>query len=162
MSYPRCYREHGRGSSTICIEDDKAIILENGECNGVLLRESPCEEIIDVFELVGSREFRVKENLAVTFGEKCFFTPKNAVLKGFSVEASTLYIEVKGGARVNAGDVIAYWVSAKRVIRKVRSPYNGLLLLVLWSPLNPNNYTFLIDTDGVVREYCLTKKRSTS
>ncbi len=162
MSYPRCYRENGIGPSTICVEEDKAFILKDEECSGILLKESPCEEAVEVFELAGLREFKSRENFAVTYDDKCFFVPQNSILKGFSVEASTLYIEIKGGVKVREGDVIAYWVSAKRVIRKVRSPYNGLLLLILWSPMNPREYTFLVDTDGVVKEYCLARKKSTS
>ncbi len=163
MSHARCFTLHGRGRASIClIGDPPDPLWGREECEGLLLREIPCEEASGLIEFVEENVFRVKSPILVLVNDKYMLARESCRLRAFTVEAKQLFLTVREGEELEEGSTVGYWRSSKGVIRRVRSPLSGTLFLILWDPTaRPQRYTFLVDTEGEVVKGCL-KKKSTS
>lgn len=149
----RCFAEQ----SSISAEKALSLDIAENRCifsNTGKFKEIPCEEIpSNFFELKESGiHVEIRGSFAVLTDDKCILVPKGSILRAFSVEYGMVRIIVSEGYYIKKWEEVAESISRKGVYRRIRSPIEGLLVLVHQDPLSKTDrYVLYIDADNQVK-----------
>ena len=124
------------------LESDEYLVPEDGDlrvsrscegsrCYGRAIYGTLLEELVD---LVAKRVVRPFVVVLPPDYVKALVVEEGATLEPIPVEGMRTIIDVCEGARVREGDVLAYIVTRKYELRKVRSHLEGLVVYIYSSP----------------------------
>jgi hypothetical protein len=128
------------------LKDDGCFFSKEGN-----FKELPCEEVtMFIFEHIEKENSaKVKADFIVVVQDKCILVPKGSLLKTFSIEYSMVRIRVTEGEPIEKWSEIASSISKKGIYRRLRSPIEGLLVLVYQDPLSKTDrYVLYVDTNN--------------
>ncbi len=87
------------------------------------------------------REYVLKEDLLVEYRDGCILLRKNVKLKGKRITFHSVKPVVMEGQVIKRGDTIAYTLSNKGSMRRIRADEDGAVVLVYSSPITkPEDY----------------------
>jgi len=139
-------------------DEEVPAFLKAGECPkspGEGFREIPCEEIPSECFSSGdaaSNSVIIKKRFIVLKEGRCIYVPRGVYLKALIIEYSRVWALVSEGDYVKKWAEVAAAVSKKGIYRKVKSPVEGLLVLVHQDfSSKADRYTLYIDTNNKVK-----------
>jgi hypothetical protein len=150
---PRLYVKGLKSSEYLVPIDSGQLRLDRscrGECYGKAIYGTLLEELVD---LVSKRVIRSFIVVLPPDYERALVVDEGKPVEPIPVEGMRTIIDVCEGARVKEGDVLAYIVTRKYELRKVRSHVSGVVVYIYSSPeSHPDRNVILVAGEDHVRE----------
>lgn len=86
---------------------------------------------------------------------KCVNVGRGAKIHRTTVSGANVFLEVDEGMEINVGDVVAYIITRKGEVRKVRSDCKGYVILIYELIGRPQTYEIYVVGEEYVREFKL-------
>ncbi len=143
MFYPRCFVSETNSNAKVCIRGRECFFSDSSSNN--CFYEIPCEEILKY--MVIEDKPRTTKDILVLLEEKCMVLNKGTELEAIEIIASQVRVIVKEGEKIRKWQPIAYSLSKKGVLRKIKSHKDGILFLSYWDPVSKPSKTIVFLTD---------------
>ena len=154
-THTRCFTTSGFGVWTACIERASNLCyVTSGNVTGDCFKEDPCERAKSYFRDVDDGRALLEKDLIVIAGKNCLYAHAGSTFCKEQIKAFHVRVVIKEGNHISKGQTIAFTLSKKSTVRRIRAKVSGLVLLVHWNPqASIDEYTIYVDCMGQVRLY---------